>query len=131
MLRNQNFIRGERGFAAGSSHYGCRRCCSSSCCFEATRHILIHQKLIAPPLRWRTVGQSEGITNQVPDAVYDAAIEQMKPTTWIQGKVIVSSVFRPPAKLSKVGQRSHGASTDTSTSVPKGRLLPSNFSLGI
>ena len=132
----KNFIRDERGFAAGEFALWLPVLLLIILgCFEATRYILIHQKLDRAATQVADlVGQSEGITNAQLDAVYDAAIEQMKPYDLdTQGKVIVSSVFRatgePDPKV--VWQRSHGASTDTSTIGAEGDVadLPSNFSL--
>ncbi len=93
----KNFIRGERGFAAGEFALWLPALLLIILgCFEATRYILIHQKLDRAASQVADlVGQSDGMTTAQLTAVYDAAIEQMMPYDLdTQGQIIVSSVFR-------------------------------------
>jgi Flp pilus assembly protein TadG len=132
----QSFVRDERGFAASEFALWLPALLLIILgCFEATRFILIHQKLDRAATQVADlVGQSEGITTGQLNAIYDAAIEQMKPYDLdAQGMVIVSSVYRPSGEPDpKVAwQRTHGATIGSSTIGAEGdtATLPSNFSL--
>jgi hypothetical protein len=132
----QSFIRDERGFAAGEFALWLPVLLLIILgCFEATRYILIHQKLDRAASQIADlVGQSDGMTTAQLDAVYDAAIQQMLPYDLnVQGRIIVSSVYRPTGEANpKVAwQRSHGASIGSSAIGTQGGIadLPSNFSL--
>jgi len=132
----KNFIRDERGFAAGEFALWLPVLLLIILgCFEATRYILIHQKLDRAASQVADlVGQSEGMTSAQLTAVYDAAIEQMKPYDLnTQGKIIVSSVFRATGQPNPrvVWQRTHGASIGNSAIGAEGTVadLPNNFTL--
>ncbi|MFM9845193.1 MAG: TadE/TadG family type IV pilus assembly protein [Dongiaceae bacterium] len=136
MHETRNFIRDERGFAASEFALWLPIMLLIILgCFEATRYILIHQKLDRAAAQVADlVGQSEGMTSGQLDAVYEAAIEQMKPYDLnTQGKIIVSSVFRPAGQPDPrvAWQRSHGPSIGNSEIGAEGALadLPNNFSL--
>ena len=132
----KNFIRDERGFAAGEFALWLPVLLLIILgCFEATRYILIHQKLDRAASQVADlVGQSEGMTSAQLTAVYDAAIEQMKPYDLnTQGKIIVSSVFRATGQPSPrvIWQRTHGPSIGNSAIGAEGAVadLPNNFTL--
>ncbi|HVR65088.1 MAG TPA: TadE/TadG family type IV pilus assembly protein [Verrucomicrobiae bacterium] len=132
----KNFIRDERGFAAGEFALWLPVLLLIILgCFEATRYILIHQKLDRAASQVADlVGQSDGMTTAQLTAVYDAAIEQMKPYDLnTQGKIIVSSVFRATGQPNPrvVWQRTHGASIGNSAIGAEGAVadLPNNFTL--
>lgn len=132
----KNFIRDERGFAAGEFALWLPALLLIILgCFEATRYILIHQKLDRAASQVADlVGQSEGMTVGQLNAVYDAAIEQMLPYDLdTQGQVIVSSVFRPTGQPDpKVAwQRRHGVVLGSSAVGAEGAKakLPKNFTL--
>jgi Flp pilus assembly pilin Flp len=130
------FFRDERGFAAGEFALWLPILLLIILgCFEATRYILIHQKLDRAATQIADlVGQSEGITTSQLDAVYAAAIEQMKPYDLsTSGEVIVSSVYRATGETNaKVAwQRTHGPTLGSSGIGAQGANanLPKNFSL--
>jgi Flp pilus assembly protein TadG len=134
--RKQSFVRDERGFVAGEFALWLPVLLLIILgCFEATRFILIHQKLDRAATQVADlVGQSEGITTGQLNAIYDAAIEQMKPYDLdTQGLVIVSSVHRPTGEDDPMvaWQRTHGASIGSSSIGAEGATatLPNNFSL--
>lgn len=137
MLYNRtNFIRDERGFAASEFALWLPIMLLIILgCFEATRYILIHQKLDRAATQVADlVGQSEGMTTAQLTAVYDAAIEQMKPYDLnTQGRIIVSSVVRPTGQPNPqvAWQRSYGPSIGSSSIGAEGAFaaLPNNFSL--
>ncbi len=132
----KNFIRGERGFAASEFALWLPALLLIILgCFEATRYILIHQKLDRAASQVADlVGQSDGMTTAQLTAVYDAAIAQMLPYDLnTQGQVIVSSVFRPTGETNpKVAwQRRNGATLGSSAIGAEGATadLPNNFTL--
>ncbi len=96
-----SFLRDERGFAAGEFAlwlpvilliiFGC---------FDATRYIMIHQKLDrAATQAADLVGQSDGMTAGQLDDIYAAAIAQMEPYDMEgNGEIIVSSVWSDAEK---------------------------------
>ncbi len=136
LYSKQNFIRDERGFAASEFALWLPVLLLIVLgCFEATRYILIHQKLDrAASQAADLVGQSEGMTTAQLTVIYDAAIEQMKPYDLnTQGRIIVSSVVRPTGQPNPrvAWQRSHGPAIGSSAIGAEGALatLPSNFSL--
>jgi len=131
-----NFIQDERGFAAGEFALWLPLLLLIILgCVDATRYILIHQKLDRAATQVADlVGQSEGITPAQLTAVYDAAIQQMLPYDLnTKGEIIVSSVFRPTGETDpKVSwQRTHGATLGVSAIGAEGATadLPSNFTL--
>lgn len=136
LYTKQSFIRDERGFAASEFALWLPIMLLIILgCFEATRYILIHQKLDRAAVQVADlVGQSEGMTAAQLTVVYDAAIEQMKPYDLnSQGRIIVSSVVRPTGEPDPrvAWQRSYGPSIGSSMIGTEGALadLPSNFSL--
>ncbi len=132
----KNFIQDERGFAAGEFALWLPILLFIILgSFEATRYILIHQKLDRAASQVADlVGQSDGMTTGQLNAIYDAAIEQMSPYDLnAQGQVIVSSVYRPTGQPDpKVAwQRRHGVALGSSAIGAQGAkaTLPKNFTL--
>lgn len=132
----QSFARDERGFAASEFALWLPIMLLIILgCFESTRYILIHQKLDRAAAQVADlVGQSDGMTTAQLTAVYDAAIEQMKPYDLnTQGQIIVSSVVRPTGQPNPrvAWQRSHGPAIGSSAIGAEGALadLPNNFTL--
>jgi Flp pilus assembly protein TadG len=132
----QKFYRDDRGFAAGEFAMWLPILLLIILgCFEATRYVLIHQKLDrAAAQAADLVGQSDGMTVTQLNAIYDAAVEQMKPYDLdAQGRIIISSVVRPAGETNArvAWQRSHGPSIGNSAIGNEGADadLPSNFAL--
>lgn len=134
MMRfDSRFLRGERGFAAAEFAlwlplillilFGC---------FEATRYIMIHQKLDRAATQVADlVSQAEALTEGQLDDIYDAAVAQMQPyDIETQGEIIVSSVFRTGGDDTIVWQRNHGSAGNSQVGAEGGpAALPTNFSL--
>src|SRR5215510_1862198 len=118
MLRHcLKLVRDERGFAAAEFAmwlplmvlilFGC---------FEATRYIIIHQKLDRAATQIADlVGQADALTNGQLDDIYNAAGEQMEPYDMnTKGKIIVSSVQQQAGTNTVVWQRTHGSAPGSS-----------------
>ena len=73
-------------------------------CFEATRYVLLHQKLDrAASTTADLVAQQDGITTAQLDDLFEAATRVMEPyDLGANGRIIVSSVYRPGAAAATV-----------------------------
>ena len=73
-------------------------------CFEATRYVLLHQKLDrAASTTADLVAQQDGITTAQLDDLFEAATRVMEPyDLGANGRIIVSSVYRPDAAAATV-----------------------------
>jgi hypothetical protein len=132
----KNFLRDERGFAAGEFALWLPIMLLILLgCFEATRYILINQKLDRAATQVADlVGQADGITTGQLNAIYDAAIEQVKPYDLdVGGEIVVSSVYRTIGETNArvVWQRTHGSSLGGSAIGDEGEVaaLPTGFTL--
>lgn len=133
MRSNLRFFRDERGFAAAEFAlwlplillilFGC---------FEATRYIMIHQKLDRAATQVADlVSQADALTEGQLADIYNAAIAQMQPyDIETQGEIIVTSVFRTGGDDMVVWQRNHGSAGSSQVGAEGGPAsLPNNFSL--
>ena len=135
MIRfDTRFLRDERGFAAAEFAlwlplillilFGC---------FEATRYIMIHQKLDRAATQVADlVSQAEALTASQLDDIYNAAIAQMQPYDIdTQGEIIISSVQRTGGDDLIMWQRTRGSAGGGSQVGAEGgpASLPNNFSL--
>jgi hypothetical protein len=135
MMRfGMKLLRDERGFAAAEFAlwlplmvlilFGC---------FEATRYILIHQKLDRAATQVADlVGQAEALTNGQLDDIYNAAVEQMSPYDLDgEGKIIISSILGSGSTNQIMWQRTHGSGGGSSEVGTAGgvAVLPDNFYL--
>ena len=135
MIRfDTRFLRDERGFAAAEFAlwlplillilFGC---------FEATRYIMIHQKLDRAATQVADlVSQAEALTASQLDDIYDAANAQMEPYDLAsQGEIIVSSVLRTGGTDTVTWQRTYGSAGGSSQIGAEGgpAALPNNFFL--
>jgi len=135
MRYGMKLLRDERGFAASEFAlwlpvmililFGC---------FEATRYILIHQKLDRAATQVADlVGQAEALTNGQLDDIYNAAVEQMAPYDLDgEGKIIISSILGNGTNNQIMWQRTHGSGGGSSEIGTAGGIavLPDNFYLG-
>lgn len=106
-------------------------------CFEATRYVLLHQKLDrAASATADLVAQQDGITTAQLNDLFDAASQLMEPyDLGGSGRVIVSSVYRPnsnPATVIWQRQTATGvAATSELGAAGATAVLPAGFTLDI
>jgi Flp pilus assembly pilin Flp len=105
-------------------------------CFEATRFVIIHQKLDRAATQVADlVGQSEMLSTAELANIYNAAIEQLKPFDLAgQGEVVVSSIYRDPSEADGrvQWQRNYGSVVGGGSKIgTEGAVatLPANFSM--
>jgi TadE-like protein len=129
-----DFLRNEHGFAAGEFALWLPVILLILLgCFDATRFIMIHQKLDrAATQAADLVGQSDGMTVAQLDGIYAAAIAQMEPYDMeTRGEIIISSVWSDAGNDKVAWQRSHGSVSGGSQIGAEGgpATLPDNFYL--
>lgn len=130
---DSRFLRDERGFAAAEFAlwlplillilFGC---------FEATRYIMIHQKLDRAATQVADlVSQADALTASQLDDIYNAAIAQMQPYDIdTQGEIIISSIYRTGGDDTVIWQRNRGSAGSSQVGAEGGpATLPNNFSL--
>jgi len=131
---HSNFLRDERGFAAAEFALWLPLILLILIgCFEATRFIMIHQKLDRAATQVADlVGQAEALTSGQLDEIYNAAEAQMEPyDLQTQGEVIVSSILSTGGVNKVMWQRTHGSAGGDSQvgATDDVAVLPSNFFL--
>jgi Flp pilus assembly pilin Flp len=128
------FLRDERGFAATEFAMWLPVILLILLgCFEATRYIMIHQKLDRAATQVADlVGQAEALTTGQLDEIYKAAAAQMEPYDMEgQGEIIISSVVNSAGTVTVSWQRNHGSAGGSSSIGVEGGVanLPDNFYL--
>jgi len=109
-------------------------------CFEATRYILLHQKLDrASSSVSDLVSQSSFMSAAMLTDIYAAAGEQTRPYDLpANGRVIVSSIYRPNTDTTQgvvqwqcAGGGSYSAATSAVGTESGNATMPANFAVGV